>query len=31
MREKIYKVTGWLFDDCGLVPNEKKLRRSFLK
>ena len=25
------KVTGWLFDDCGFVPNEKKLRRSFYK
>ena len=29
------KVTGWLFDDffddCSVVPNEKKLRRSFSK
>ena len=19
------KVTGWLFDDCGIIPNEKKI------
>ena len=24
MRKFFQKVTGWLFDDCGIVPNEKK-------
>ena len=22
--EIFFKVTGWLFDDCGIIPNEKK-------
>ena len=22
--ENLEKITGWLFDDCGIVPNENK-------
>ena len=24
MRKIFKKMTGWLFDDCGIIPNEKK-------
>ena len=25
------KVTGWLFDDCGIVPNEKKIKKIYFE
>ena len=31
MRNIFKKVTGWLFDDCGIVPNEKKIKNIFLE
>ena len=25
------KVTGWLFDDCGIVPIKRKIKKIFLE
>ena len=25
------KVAGWLFDDCSIAPNEKKIKKIFLE
>ena len=29
--KKLKKVTQWLFDDCGIGPNEKKIKKVFLE
>ena len=30
MRQIFKKVTEWLFDDCSIAPNEKKIKKIFL-